>query len=57
MQTLSIEVVGRYVKLIGTNPATSYGYSLYEIEVYNGLFNSIKATLIDGCTVNFSKNQ
>ena len=32
--TLSSPVSGRYVRLLGTQRATTFGYSLYELEVY-----------------------
>ncbi len=33
---LSTPVSGRYVRMLGTQRATPYGYSLYELEVYGG---------------------
>jgi len=32
--TLSTPALGRYVRMLGTQRATTYGYSLYELEVY-----------------------
>jgi uncharacterized delta-60 repeat protein len=34
--TLSSPASGRYVRMLGTQRATTYGYSLYELEVYGG---------------------
>ena len=34
--TLSSPASGRYVRLLGTQRGTMYGYSLYEMEVYGG---------------------
>ncbi len=34
--TLSAPAAGRYVRMLGTQRATTYGYSLYELEVYGG---------------------
>ena len=34
--TLSSPASGRYVRMLGTQRATAYGYSLYELEVYGG---------------------
>jgi len=34
--TLSTPASGRYLRLLGTQRATTYGYSLYEVEVYGG---------------------
>ena len=34
--TLAAPASGRYVRLLGTQRATAYGYSLYELEVYAG---------------------
>ena len=35
--TLTTPASGRYVRMLGTQRATTYGYSLYELEVYGGL--------------------
>ena len=35
--TLAAPASGCYVRLLGTQRATAYGYSLYELEVYGGL--------------------
>ena len=35
-ETISIAGSGRYVRLLGTARSTSYGYSLWEFEVYGG---------------------
>ena len=32
--TLSTPALGRYLRMLGTQRATTYGYSLYELEVY-----------------------
>jgi len=37
--TLTTPASGRYVRMLGTQRATTYGYSLYELEVYPGLDN------------------
>ncbi len=34
--TLSSPASGRYVRMLGTQRATMYGYSLYEMEIYGG---------------------
>jgi hypothetical protein len=34
--TLVTAASGRYVRMLGTQRATAYGYSLYELEVYSG---------------------
>ncbi len=34
--TLAAPASGRYVRMLGTQRATAYGYSLYELEVYSG---------------------
>ena len=34
--TLSTPRTGRYVRMLGTQRATTYGYSLYELEAYGG---------------------
>jgi hypothetical protein len=34
--TLAAPASGRYVRMLGTQRATAYGYSLYELEVYGG---------------------
>ncbi|SDS82699.1 Glycosyl hydrolases family 8 [Streptomyces sp. TLI_053] len=34
--TLTVSGTGRYLRVYGTKRATSYGYSLYEVEVYGG---------------------
>jgi len=34
--TLNSPASGRYVRMLGTQRATAYGYSLYELEVYGG---------------------
>ncbi len=34
--TLAAPAAGRYVRMLGTQRATAYGYSLYELEVYAG---------------------
>jgi len=35
--TLAVPVWGRYVRMLGTERGTAYGYSLYEFEVYGGI--------------------
>jgi len=34
LQTLDVDATGRYVQLVGTQRATGYGYSLYELQVF-----------------------
>jgi len=42
--TLSTPASGRYVRMLGTQRATTYGYSLYELEVYAGLVGNLALT-------------
>ncbi|MFF3064208.1 DUF1996 domain-containing protein [Oerskovia sp. NPDC057915] len=34
LQSLDVEATGRYVQLVGTQRATGYGYSLFELQVF-----------------------
>jgi hypothetical protein len=38
-ETLTVSGTGRYVRMYGTQRATTYGYSLYEFQVYGSLVN------------------
>lgn len=44
VETLNIAGTGRYIRMYGTVRATSYGYSLYEFEVYGTLAANVPVT-------------
>ncbi|MEV6013913.1 discoidin domain-containing protein, partial [Streptomyces sp. NPDC051976] len=44
VQTIPVNVSGRYVRMYGTERATGYGYSLYEFQVYGSTNSSICGT-------------
>lgn len=45
-ETLTISGTGRYIRMYGTARTTSYGYSLYEFEVYGTLTSYISVTAV-----------
>jgi len=49
--TLSSPAPGRYVRMLGTQRATAYGYSLWELEVYGAAGNSEITVLGNGVTM------
>jgi uncharacterized delta-60 repeat protein len=50
--TLSSPASGRYVRMLGTQRATAYGYSLYELEVYGSGGGAPEITVLgDGVSI------
>ncbi len=50
INSINVKTAGRYVRMYGTKRGTSFGYSLYEFQVYGSLING--CTVPTGVTVN-----
>jgi uncharacterized delta-60 repeat protein len=48
---LAAPAIGRYVRMLGTQRATAYGYSLYEFEVYGGAAGPEVTVLGNGAVI------